>query len=93
MVDLFNGDAVSMPPKPGFDLFKWINEGFDGKNPHTVEAIDPIVVEGIKTLKSYGINKIGAVAYCFGAKVRFLCLSLPRLPKRYRNCRRNIANM
>jgi dienelactone hydrolase len=71
VLDLFSGDAPSMPPPANFEIFKWINEGFDGKTPHTTEAIDPIVVEGIKTLKAQGFNKIGAVAYCFGAKVRF----------------------
>ena len=49
----------------------WLNNGSDGKNPHTKEAVDPIVLDGIKTLQGeYGVTKLGAVGYCFGAKVR-----------------------
>lgn len=58
-----------MPMPEGFDLMNWITVGSDGKNPHTPEAIDPIIVTGIETLKSRGYKKIGAVGYCFGAKV------------------------
>lgn len=48
----------------------WLTKGTGGKNPHTTEAVDPIVVDGIKALQEeYGITKIGAVGYCFGAKV------------------------
>lgn len=71
MLDVYNGDALSLTNRPaGFNLFDWIAKGSDGKNPHTTEAIDPIVVDGIKALKEeYGIQKIGGVGYCFGAKV------------------------
>lgn len=53
----------------GFDLMGWIAKGSDGNNPHTPESIDPIIVQGIEYLKSLGYIKIGAVGYCFGAKV------------------------
>ena len=50
---------------------QWLEHGSDGKNPHTKDFVDPIVVDGIKALKGeYGITKLGAVGYCFGAKVR-----------------------
>ncbi|KAL2152807.1 hypothetical protein VTH82DRAFT_3962 [Thermothelomyces myriococcoides] len=69
LLDVFNKDAIPLNRPPGFDLMKWLNEGSDGKNPHTKEAVDPIVVDGIKELKEkYGITKLGAVGYCFGAK-------------------------
>lgn len=70
LLDIFNGDAVSTFP-PGFDVMSWIAKGSDGKTPHTKEAIDPIIVEGIQALRGeYGVTKLGAVGYCFGAKVR-----------------------
>lgn len=54
----------------GFDFPRWLNHGSDGKNPHTTAAIDPIVEAAIKTLKEkHGVSKVGAVGYCFGAKV------------------------
>lgn len=71
VLDVFNGDALTLGPRPeGFDFMAWMTKGSDGNNPHTKEAVDPIVLDGIKTLKEqYGITKIGAVGYCFGAKV------------------------
>lgn len=49
---------------------KWLQQGSDGKNPHTPEAVDPIVAETLKWLKSEkGATRIGASGYCFGAKV------------------------
>lgn len=68
--DYFNGDQAPVDMPAGFDVLGWIKNGSDGKTPHTAEYIDPVVVEGIKTLKSMGFKKIGAVGYCFGAKVR-----------------------
>ncbi|KAL2134010.1 hypothetical protein VTI74DRAFT_1215 [Chaetomium olivicolor] len=69
LLDVFNGDPVSLNRPPGFDIMDWLARGSDGNNPHTKEAVDPIVVDGIKALKEeYGIQKIGAVGYCFGAK-------------------------
>ncbi|OLN87107.1 Protein AIM2-like protein 6 [Colletotrichum chlorophyti] len=69
IVDLFNKDQLTLPRPDGFDIFKWLNEGSDGKNPHTKEAVDPIVADSIKFLQSeYNITKLGAVGYCFGGK-------------------------
>ncbi|KAH8753262.1 dienelactone hydrolase [Diaporthe sp. PMI_573] len=69
VIDLFNGDPVPLGSTPDFDLMKWVTEGSDGKNPHTVEAVDPIVEAAIKSLtQNYGVKKLGAVGYCYGAK-------------------------
>jgi dienelactone hydrolase len=70
LLDTFNGDALSLTERPAnFNIMDWLVKGSDGNNPHTKEAVDPIVEDGIKALKEeYGIKKIGAVGYCFGAK-------------------------
>ncbi|KAK1980630.1 dienelactone hydrolase [Colletotrichum cereale] len=69
IVDLFNKDQLSMPMPEGFDILKWLAEGSDGKNPHTAEAVDPIIVDSIKYMQNeLGLANIGAVGYCFGAK-------------------------
>ena len=42
---------------------------------HGPEKVDPIAEEAIKTMRTeYGINKVGGVGYCLGAKsvCRFL---------------------
>lgn len=67
--DLFNGDPVLLNRPDGFDLMQWIEKGTGGKNPHTAEAIDPIIVKSIKAMRDLGVTKLGAVGYCFGAKV------------------------
>lgn len=67
--DLFNGDVLEYPPV-GVDIMSWIMNGANGDNPHTPAQIDPIIVESIKYLKDQGLDKIGGVGYCFGAKVR-----------------------
>lgn len=74
MPDLFNKDAMKLNPPEGFEIMKWLAEGTGGKNPHTKEAVDPIVEKSIKYLQEKGYKKIGAVGYCFGAKyvVRFM---------------------
>jgi dienelactone hydrolase len=68
ILDLFNGDAISLNRPESFDFMGWMAKGSDGKNPHTVEHIDKITASGIEFLKSKGYKKIGAVGYCFGAK-------------------------
>ncbi len=69
--DLFNGDPLTLTHRENFDFMKWMTHGSDGNNPHTVEAVDPVIVATIKVLKEdHGITKIGALGYCFGAKVR-----------------------
>lgn len=63
--DLFNGDPLALNRPDGFDIMKWLKEGSDGKNPHTYEAVDPIVEKSIKYLKEQGYKKIGSAGYCF----------------------------
>lgn len=63
--DLFNGDALSLNRPEGFDLMAWLTKGTGGNNPHTYEAVDPIVEKSIKYLQEKGFKKIGAVGYCF----------------------------
>ncbi|KAL2168967.1 hypothetical protein VTG60DRAFT_6609 [Thermothelomyces hinnuleus] len=69
LLDVFEGDALQLNRPAGFNIMEWLTKGSDGKTPHTKEAVDPIVVDGIKALKEeYGITQLGAVGYCFGAK-------------------------
>lgn len=70
VLDLFDGDALTLNQLATLDIGKWLSEGTDGKHPHTVEQVDPIVLAGIKALRGMGFDKIAAVGYCFGAKVR-----------------------
>ncbi|KAH8746377.1 dienelactone hydrolase [Diaporthe sp. PMI_573] len=66
IIDVFNGDKFPNPPPA--DIMKWFVEGTNGDNPHTKEAVDPIVETALKYLKEQGFTKIGALGYCFGAK-------------------------
>jgi len=66
--DLFNGDALTINRPDDFDFKGWLTKGTGGNNPHTYEAIDPIVEKSIKYLQEQGFKKIGAVGYCFGGK-------------------------
>ncbi|KAK8015394.1 dienelactone hydrolase [Apiospora arundinis] len=69
IIDLFNGDPLSLNRPDDFDFMAWLTKGATGDNPHTTEYVDPIVVEAIKYLKEQkGVKKIGGVGYCFGAK-------------------------
>ncbi|KAF5672048.1 hydrolase related to dienelactone hydrolase [Fusarium heterosporum] len=68
VVDTFNGDPVPLEMPKDFDIMKWLKEGSNGVNPHTPEAVDPIIVSGIEYLRSIGVTEIGAVGYCLGAK-------------------------
>lgn len=71
LLDLFNGDPVPLNRPGGFDLQTWLKQGSDGNNPHTAPYVDAIVEAGIKYIKTLGVTKLGAVGYCFGAKVSF----------------------
>lgn len=78
VLDIFNGDALPINRPDDFDLMGWMTKGSTGDNPHTKEAVDPIVQAAIKELKEkYGATKIGALGYCFGAKVSYLSLFCP----------------
>ncbi|EQL01830.1 dienelactone hydrolase [Ophiocordyceps sinensis CO18] len=68
VVDLFNGDPVPLNRPDAFDFAKWVQHGSDGNNPHTPEAVDPIVLAAIKALRAMGVDTMAAVGYCFGAK-------------------------
>lgn len=72
--DLFNGDALTLNRPKDFDLMKWLAQGSTGDNPHTYDAVDPIVQKSIEYLQQKGFKRIGAVGYCLGAKyvVRFM---------------------
>lgn len=73
VLDIFNGDPLPLNRPDDFDFMGWMTKGSTGNNPHTKEAVDPIVQAAIKTLKEeYGATKIGALGYCFGAKVSFV---------------------
>ncbi len=63
--DLFNGDALSLNRPKDFDLMSWLTKGTGGNNPHTYDAVDPIVAKSIAYLKEQGFTKIGSVGYCF----------------------------
>jgi hypothetical protein len=63
--DLFNGDALTLNRHADFDFQAWLTKGTGGNNPHTIEAVDPIVEKSIKYLQEKGFKKIGAVGYCF----------------------------
>jgi dienelactone hydrolase len=70
IIDIFNGDALPLNRPAGLDIMAWVAKGSTGDNPHTKEAVDPIVLEAIKAMKEkYSITKLGAVGICFGAKV------------------------
>lgn len=68
VLDVFNGDPVKLERPAGFDIMAWLARGSDGDNPHTAAYVDPIVEAGIKYVKQLGVDKLGAVGYCFGAK-------------------------
>lgn len=71
IIDVFNGDQLTENRPADFDIMSWLVKGSDGKNPHTKDAVDPIVKQAIDYMKgTLGVKKLGAVGYCFGAKVR-----------------------
>lgn len=79
VMDIFNGDSLTLNDVVTRDIPKWVSEGSNGHNPHTPEFIDPIVSAAIDTLKTaYGAARVGSAGYCFGAKVCMLaCLLFP----------------
>ncbi|KIW17156.1 hypothetical protein PV08_04347 [Exophiala spinifera] len=74
--DLFYGDAIEASNFYNIDLSKWqLGHYSDRKLAHDPASIDPIIEGCIKKMKTeFGIKRLGAVGYCFGAKyvVRFL---------------------
>lgn len=65
IVDLFNGDALSLNRKDDFDFMAWLTKGSSGDNGHTWKEVDPIVEKAIKYLQEKGFKKIGSTGYCF----------------------------
>jgi dienelactone hydrolase len=65
VVDLFNGDPISLNKSEGFDFMGWLTKGSTGDNPHTFKEVDPIVEKSIAYLKEKGFKKIGSTGYCF----------------------------
>ena len=50
VIDQFNGDPLQINRPADFDFMSWLTKGSDGKNPHGVEQVEPVVKEGIKFL-------------------------------------------
>lgn len=71
IIDILNGDGLTEIPAHNFDWMKWLMGGFRNEStPHTNEYVDPAVEEAIKYMRNeLNITAIGAVGYCFGAKV------------------------
>ncbi len=71
IADLFDGDPVPANGRPaGFDFAAWRERGSAGDKPHTEAAVDPIVRAAVRYLREErGFKRLGAVGYCFGAKV------------------------
>ncbi|KAF2760040.1 alpha/beta-hydrolase [Pseudovirgaria hyperparasitica] len=67
MPDLFSGDPVKLNPPEGFQIMDWLQN-------HLPANVDPIVAATIAAMRSAGVQKLGAVGYCFGGKyvARFL---------------------
>ena len=69
MPDLFAGDPVPLNRPADFDLMEWMQKGGPEGKGHMKDQVDPIVEKTIKHMKSeFGVKKLGAVGYCFGAK-------------------------
>ncbi|KAF3010366.1 hypothetical protein E8E14_009703 [Neopestalotiopsis sp. 37M] len=62
LLDVMNGDPApaNFHSIPSFDLPTWISEGTGGKNPHTKEAIDPIVSAAIKYVIRHLVSELDA---------------------------------
>ena len=65
----FEGDPIPLNRPADFDLMAWLQKsGPQGKG-HGPGQVDPVVEAVIKEMKSnLGVQKIGSVGYCFGAK-------------------------
>ncbi|CAH0024620.1 unnamed protein product [Clonostachys rhizophaga] len=68
VLDIFNGDPAPLEMPEDFDIMGWLSHGSNGNSPHTPEAIDPIILQGLAHLKYLGLARICAVGYCLGAK-------------------------
>ena len=70
MPDLFYGDPIPLNRPGDFDLQKWMKGGYGEKGiAHLPPTVDPIMDACIVEMRTkMGIEKLGAVGYCFGAK-------------------------
>ncbi|KAF7557686.1 hypothetical protein G7046_g5979 [Stylonectria norvegica] len=69
IIDIFNGDAIKINELANLNLVDYIQNGRDDKGGHTTKEIDPIIKEALDYMKTeLGLQHIGAVGYCFGAK-------------------------
>ena len=85
LIDVFNGDPIPLNTRldgsDKFDFMGWLAHGSTGDNPHTKEAVDPIVEAAVRFLRDdKGFKKLAAVGYCFGAKVTCCLPSIPPPP-------------
>jgi dienelactone hydrolase len=63
MPDLFQGDPIPLNHAEDFDFMKWLPS-------HLPPNVDPVVESTIRYIREeMGIENIGGVGYCFGAKV------------------------
>jgi dienelactone hydrolase len=75
MPDLYEGDAVSLDRPEDFDIMAWGQKGGPESKGHGPGQVDPIIDTVIEEMRSnLGVERIGSVGYCFGAKyvARFL---------------------
>ncbi len=75
MPDLYEGDSVSIDLPESFDVMAWGRKGGPEGKGHGPGQVDPIIEAVIGEMRStLGVERIGAVGYCFGAKyvARFL---------------------
>jgi dienelactone hydrolase len=70
IIDIFNGDSLTINRPDGWDFMTWLTKGSTGDNPHTPAYIDPIVDTAISYMRdTWGVKRLGGAGYCFGAKV------------------------
>lgn len=75
MPDLYEGDAVSLDRPEDFDIMAWGQRGGPEGKGHGPGQVDPIIDTVIEEMRSnLGVERVGSVGYCFGAKyvARFL---------------------
>ncbi|KAH8804453.1 Alpha/Beta hydrolase protein [Xylogone sp. PMI_703] len=70
LLDIFNGDQLDSSVDPvNVELMDWIRNGRNGRGPHTPCEVDFIIADAIQYMRrDLGLERIGSVGYCFGAK-------------------------
>ncbi|KAJ7457954.1 Alpha/Beta hydrolase protein [Mycena galericulata] len=64
VIDLFNGDPISVDPPPGFDREKWSAS-------HGPAQTRPPIDSVIAALKTEGVTAFAGAGFCFGARYVF----------------------